>query len=112
MDIGEQDITWEVITSEGKHFDGTKDNWHTVNDNNTIQYFNIILPTNSIHLPPRADKYYQSKTASCNMDGSNLHIESHNYEVTYGDKKLIVQIKDNSIHTGIYIGLEDLNLNK
>lgn len=110
MDVNnDQKIIWEVIMSDGKRIEGPNDKWQSINDIdliNPIQCLNIIFPSTTIHLPPKADKYHESKTASCNMDGSNLNIESHNYEATYGDKKLVVSI--NNLDNGIYMRLEDL----
>jgi len=103
--------TWFIMCEDGEIFTGIENKWEDVlNHSSPIAAFTLLNGDQSITMPTNCIDYSQSKTASCNMAGDNVEIESHNLEGLFVGSG-IVRIKVALMEkTGdINITLEDMD---
>lgn len=107
--------TWFVKCEDGKAFSERSGSaWQDVlNHNSKIEKLHLVIYdffTGIIQMPEQCTQYSQSKTASCNISGGPIEVESHNLEALFvanGPTKLKVSVSEK---TGdIDITLEDVD---
>jgi len=94
---------WKIITKDGKELkesDGHE--WLAVKDN--IKNLSLINSEGHIvSLPENLDNYIQAKTASADIGGNNIQIESRYIGTKIGSNTILIRINEKNNNINIEI---------
>ena len=96
---------WEVKTKDGKIIDEFHgETWRDIK--NEVAELSLILDCDKdkrLTLPPNMDSYIQGKTASADLNGANIQIESRYIAFKLGNNTVRVRVNEKTQNISVEI---------
>ena len=93
---------WIATLNDGVEITEKDRGWFDIKDQ--VKGLGFVLDNGTtLKLPDNMEKYDQAKTASANIDGSNLQIESRYLSFKLGNKTVKVRVNENSNNISIEV---------
>jgi len=88
---------WKAILRNGQEiYEEEGKPWKEIAKNNDILSMSIRNGSQTITLPNNMEEYSHSKTASADLSGQNVQIESRNYSFKLGNNMVRIRIYEKS----------------